>query len=60
MPADTAPIVIRSRRRLVIDLPPELYDGLRRLADANYRDGKREAIRLLAEGVERELAGRPG
>lgn len=44
-----------TRRRLVLDLPAELYDGLRELAATNYRDGKREAIRLLAEGIEREL-----
>lgn len=43
------------RHRLVLDLPAELYYGLRRVADTNFRDGKREAIRLLSEGVEREL-----
>lgn len=48
------PVTLNTRRRLVLDLPTDLYDGLRELAAANYRDGKREAIRLLAEGVERE------
>jgi hypothetical protein len=39
----------------VLDLPTDLYEGLRELAMANYRDGKREAIRLISEGLEREL-----
>jgi hypothetical protein len=42
----------------VLTVPPDLWDGLRELADAHYRDGKREALRLLTEGVERELAAR--
>jgi hypothetical protein len=48
-------VTTHTRRRLVLDLPADVYDGLRELATANYRDGKREAIRLLTEGVEREL-----
>ena len=59
MPAPIHPPPEAQRRRLVIDLPAELYDGLRRVADANYRDGKREALRILTEGVEREIAARP-
>jgi len=42
--------------RIVLTLPPELSAGLHELADAHYRDGKREALRLLTEAVERERA----
>jgi hypothetical protein len=42
--------------RIVLTLPPDVAEGLRELADTHYRDGKREALRLLTEGVERELA----
>lgn len=47
----------RRRRwpRIVLSLPPDVAAGLRELADAHYRDGKREAVRILVEGVEREL-----
>lgn len=52
----TAQVVDRRRwSRLVLTLPPELHADLRTLAAAHFRDGKREALRLLAEGVEREL-----
>ena len=55
----TVPMVERRRwPRIVLSLPPDVAAGLHELADANYRDGKREALRLLAEGVERELAVR--
>ena len=55
-PMDT-PLVQRRRwPRLVLTLPPDVAADLRTLADSHYRDGKREALRLLTEGVERELA----
>ena len=52
---EEAPTVRRRWPRLVLTLSPDLDAGLRALAVAHYRDGKREALRILTEGVEREL-----
>lgn len=40
--------------RIVLTLPPDVADGLAEVARRNLRDQKREAIRLLRDGVERE------
>ena len=40
--------------RLVLTIPPETFVALRDLARRNYRDPKREALRLLADGLESE------
>lgn len=52
----TAQVERRRWTRLVLTLPPSVADDLAALAQAHYRDGKREALRILAEGVEREKA----
>lgn len=44
----------RSWPRLVLTIPPETRDRLHELARTNYRDPRREAMRLLLEGIERE------
>ncbi len=44
----------RTWSRIVLTLPPDLSDALGELARANYRDRKREALRLLRDGIERE------
>ncbi len=50
----------RTWPRLVLTLPPETSDALGDLARQNYRDPKREALRILVDGIEREaVAGRP-
>jgi hypothetical protein len=51
----------RSRRwpRLVLTLPPDKSDALDELARVNYRDRKREALRLLMDGIEREAPEHP-
>ena len=49
-----------SRRRwprVVLTLSPEDRDRLHELARRNMRDPKREAIRLLLDGLDRETAG---
>jgi hypothetical protein len=46
----------RSWPRLVLTLPPEAGDRLAALAARNYRDPKREAVRLLLDGLARESA----
>jgi hypothetical protein len=40
--------------RLVLTIPPEAMQGLRELAAGNLRDPKREALRLVLDGLERE------
>lgn len=40
--------------RIVLTLPPDLAEGLAAVARRNLRDQKREALRLLRDGVERE------
>jgi hypothetical protein len=40
--------------RIVLTVPPEAAEALADLARHNYRDGKREALRILIEGIERE------
>ncbi len=40
--------------RLTLTLPPEASDVLRELARVHYRDPRREALRLLLDGIERE------
>lgn len=40
--------------RVILTLPPEARDALHELARANYRDPKREALRLLLDAIERE------
>jgi hypothetical protein len=40
--------------RLVLTLPPETSDALGDLARVHLRDRKREALRLILEGIERE------
>lgn len=50
-----------SRRRwprLTLVLPPEQSEALGQLARSNYRDPKREALRLLVDGIERETQKR--
>lgn len=41
--------------RLVLVIPPEVDGALADLARAHYRDRRREALRLLVDGVEREM-----
>jgi len=51
-----------SRRRwprLVLTLPPETAAALWDLARTNLRDPKREALRILLAGIEREHAKAP-
>jgi hypothetical protein len=48
-----------SRRRwprLTLTLPPDAAENLTQLARRNYRDRRREALRLLLAGIERETA----
>lgn len=40
--------------RLVLTLPPEARRALGELAAAHLRDPKREALRLVLDGLERE------
>ena len=40
--------------RVTLTLPPEAADRLATLARAHYRDNKREALRLLLDGIDRE------
>ena len=40
--------------RLVLTIPPDAMDMLRVRAVGNLRDPKREALRLILEGLERE------
>lgn len=40
--------------RLTLVLPPDKSDALGELARANYRDRRREALRLLLDGIDRE------
>lgn len=45
----------RRWQRITLTLNPRASDGLHELARRNVRDPKREALRLLTEGIEREL-----
>ncbi len=47
----------RTWPRVVLTLPPAANDRLREIARANYRDPKREALRLLLDAIERERRG---
>jgi hypothetical protein len=40
--------------RLTLVVPPEARDELHEIAAENFRDPRREALRLLLEGIERE------
>jgi hypothetical protein len=42
--------------RLVLTLPPDAYATLARLARSNLRDQRREALRLVLDGLEREAS----
>lgn len=42
--------------RLTLVIPPDHADALGRLAEAHFRDRKREALRLLTEAIDREQA----
>ncbi len=44
----------RSWQRLTLTLPPDASRALGSIAEANFRDRKREALRLILEGIERE------
>ncbi len=50
------PPIRRTWPRLVLTLPPETSEALGELARLNYRDRKREALRILVDGIERERA----
>lgn len=48
---------ITNRRRwprLVLTLPPDANDALTAMARDHFRDRKREALRLVLEGIARE------
>ena len=47
----------RNWPRVVLTLPPEVSARLDELANSNLRDRKREALRLVLEGIERERPG---
>lgn len=50
----------RAWPRVVLTIPPAARDRLYALARDNYRDPKREALRLLLDAIERESrAGAP-
>lgn len=40
--------------RLVLTLPPDANDALTTMARDHFRDRKREALRLVLEGIARE------
>lgn len=40
--------------RLILTLPPQAAEDLGMLARVNFRDRKREALRLLMDGLDRE------
>lgn len=40
--------------RLVLTFPPQAMQALGELAAGNLRDPKREALRLILDGLERE------
>lgn len=40
--------------RLVLTLPPDANDALATMAREHFRDRKREALRLVLEGIARE------
>ena len=42
--------------RLTLVLPPERAAALRVIAEGNFRDQRREALRLLTEAIDREHA----
>ena len=44
--------------RLVLTLPSDLFEALRESARANLRDPKREALRILRDGLQREQTSR--
>ncbi len=45
--------------RITLTLPPETADALAVIARDNYRDRRREALRLLTEGIAREARRQP-
>ena len=45
--------------RLVLTIPPEAMQALRELAAGNLRDPRREALRLVLNGLAHEKAGTP-
>ena len=49
-------VIVNRRRwpRLVLILPPEVNDALTAMARDHFRDRKREALRLVFEGIARE------
>ena len=49
-------VIVNRRRwpRLVLILPPEANDALTAMARDHFRDRKREALRLVLEGIARE------
>jgi hypothetical protein len=53
--------IVNRRRwpRLVLILPPDANDALTAMARDHFRDRKREALRLLLEGIAREDAAKP-
>jgi len=44
--------------RLTLTLPPDASEALGELARQNLRDRRREALRLVLEGIEREVRER--
>lgn len=46
----------RTWPRVTLTLPPEARDELHALAQRNLRDPRREALRILLDGIERERA----
>ena len=48
--------IVNRRRwpRLVLILPPDANEALTAMARDHFRDRKREALRLLLEGIARE------
>jgi hypothetical protein len=50
-----APTPNRTRwPRLTLTIPPETREALAQIASRNYREPKREALRLLLDAIERE------
>ena len=48
--------IVNRRRwpRLMLTLPPDANDALTAMARDHFRDRKREALRLVLEGIARE------
>ncbi len=57
-PMDTLVATRRRWPRIVLTLPPEAAADLSRLAAEHYRDPRREALRLVLDGIARETADR--